>query len=205
MTSPTDPDLVRACLAGDAGAWARLVQRYADLVYGIARAAGRDDASAQDVVQDVNVALWKGLRRLQNAERLLPWVVTTARREAWRSGRRRRAGRRREEAVARPERDQAATSPDALAALEEEQVVREALGALGERCRRLLQALYFEAVGAQGYDAVAERLGMPRGSLGPTRARCLDGLRRELASRGLGPDVSGGPPGASLPRRRRTP
>lgn len=209
-----DPALVAACLDGEAAAWSELLGRYADLVYGLARQCGLDDARAQDVVQEVSLALWRGLPRLRAAERLLPWVLTTTRREAWRLARRGRAARRREEDVARPEADPAPPSAGSLERLEEEQAVREALAALEERCRRLLRALYFEPVGAQGYDALAEHLGIPRGSIGPTRGRCLAKLREHLEVLGLGPgpedgpaggDVSGPAGSGSPPRRRRTP
>lgn len=219
MTTRTDPELVAACLAGEAEAWSALLGRYLDLVYGLARQCGLDDARAQDVVQEVSLALWKGLGRLRSSQRLLPWILKTTRREAWRLARRGRQARQREERSARDEAAPVEPSSADLVRLEEEQAVREALGALEERCRRLLRALYFEPVGEQGYDALAEVLGIPRGSIGPTRGRCLEKLRAELLTRGLGnsadapesppptppPGVSSGPASASSPRRRRTP
>jgi len=84
-----------------------------------------------------------------------------------------------------------------MQSLEDEQAVRRALGAMGERCRRLLRALYFDPSLAS-YDEVAARLGIPRGSIGPTRQRCLARLREELERAGFTPpEVSPGPPGAS--------
>jgi RNA polymerase sigma factor (sigma-70 family) len=188
VTSRADPDLVAACLAGDAAAWAALLARYLDLVHGLARSSGLDEALSQDVVQEVSLALWKALPRLRRSERLLPWILTTTRREAWRQGRRRRGAARRERDQARPE-----ASPPAprLEDLEDQQAVREALAELDERCRRLLRALYFEASDVGGYDGVAERLGIPRGSIGPTRARCLERLAVGLEARGLGPQAGG--------------
>lgn len=207
MGSRTDPELVAACLTGEAEAWTTLLERYLDLVYGLARQTGLDDARAQDVVQEVSLALWRSLPRLRRAERLLPWVLTTTRREAWKMGRRGRASRRREQASARAEAAPSGPAEVDLVRLEEEQAVREALAALEERCRRLLRALYFDPVGEQGYDALSEQLGIPRGSLGPTRGRCLEKLKTELTRRGLAPEggVSGPAPSASPPRRRRTP
>lgn len=207
MTLPSDRDLVEGCLAGDSAAWSALLGRYLDLVYGLARQAGLEDARAQDVVQEVSLALWKGLPKLRRAERLLAWVIQTTRREAWKQGRRQRATAKREARQARAEADLRPLPQDELARAEEEQTVREALGALEERCRRLLRALYFEPVGEQGYDALSEALGMPRGSIGPTRARCLEKLAQELAGRGLAPasDVSGARGSGSLPRKPRTP
>ena len=199
----SDADLVRRCLDGNRAAWAALVARHADLAYGVLRRAGLEAAAADDAFQEVCVLLWKGLAKLREAERLAPWLVVTAKRVAWRMRRRAKARRRREEARARPEVDPAASPEAELAALEDEQAVREALGAMGERCRRLLTALYFEASDG-GYDEIARRLGMPRGSIGPTRRRCLETLRAELAARGLESDVSDNPAAASSPLTPRS-
>ncbi len=200
--SRSDPELVAACLAGEAAAWSALLSRYFDLVYGLARRSGLDDALSRDVVQEVSLALWKALPRLRQRERLLPWVLTSTRREAWRQVRRRRAASKRERAHARPE---AAPEAEDGGDLEAQQAVREALAELDERCRRLLRALYFEPEGEQGYDAVAASLGIPRGSIGPTRGRCLEKLAAGLKARGLAPvsEVSRGPGGASSSLRRR--
>jgi len=198
-----DSDIVRRCLDGDRVAWADLLGRYADLAYAVLRRAGLDEAAAADAFQEVSLLLWRGLPRLRKTERLVPWIATTARRVAWRATRRARARTGRERAVARKETEGGGAPADALAALEEEQAVRESLAALHERCRRLLRLLYFEAPEG-GYDEVARRLGIPRGSIGPTRARCLEGLERELAARGISADVSPGPRAASTPAAGRS-
>jgi RNA polymerase sigma factor (sigma-70 family) len=179
-----DPELVRRCLDGDRAAWSLLLERYADLVYSICRRAGLDHASAADVFQDVSVMLWKRLPRLRRAESLLSWVSTTARRASWRAKKRGAARAARQTAVARREDTGAPSAEATLKALEEEQAVRQAFASLGEPCRRLLEALYF-AGGAPTYAEVAQRLGIPKGSIGPTRQRCLDGLRRALADLGF--------------------
>src|SRR5205085_2086870 len=99
---------------------------------------------------------------------------------------------------------------DALVALEQEQAVRRALAALGERCREILHALYFEEFrpGSVAYAEIAGRLGIARGSVGPTRQRCLEGMRRELVALGFGEDagidVSAEGRAASSPARDAT-
>ena len=213
----TDADLVRRCLDGDRLGWADLLGRYGDLVYGLFHRAGLDKTSAADGFQEVSILLWKSLPKLRRAESLVPWIATTAKRIAWRMKQRSRSRADRDASVARPEADPSGGPDVAVARLEEEQRVREALSTLGERCRRLLAALYFQQ-GDVAYDEIAERLGIPRGSIGPTRQRCLEGLRRELVARGFPED--GGPeadreatvsPGAAaasspardVPRRRR--
>ena len=83
MSRATDSDLVRRCLAGEESAWDQLAARYADLVYGVARRCGLHDDQAGDVVQEVFMALLKALPRLRQSERLLAWILRTARRESW--------------------------------------------------------------------------------------------------------------------------
>ena len=71
-----------------------------------------------------------------------------------------------------------------MAALEEEQAVRTAFFALTERCRRLLDALFFRDHPGS-YADIAADLGVPVGSLGPTRRRCLEALKRALSRQGF--------------------
>ncbi|HVG93908.1 MAG TPA: sigma-70 family RNA polymerase sigma factor [Planctomycetota bacterium] len=194
-----DPDLVRRCLDGDRTAWSELLARYADLIHGLLHRTGLDAAGCADGFQEVSLLLWKNLRRLRDSDRVLAWIATTTKRVGWRMAERRRARTDREASVARADRDPANAPDLALAALEEEQAVREALSALAERCRRLLDALYFSP-GEPSYDGVAARLGIPRGSIGPTRRRCLEALRREVEARGFGrEDVSVAAPPGSVP------
>jgi RNA polymerase sigma factor (sigma-70 family) len=183
LTAESDADLVRRCLADDASAWVALTERYGDLVFGIARRHGLAPDAASDVVQEVFVALLAGLRRLRNAERLLAWILRAARRESWRQVRRSRARRRREEGVARVEAEPALAPAAAIAAEESRHVVREAYAALGERCRRLLDALFLADAGVP-YERIASDLGLAVGSIGSLRRRCLEELRDHLSRLG---------------------
>lgn len=191
--TPSDADLVRRCLAGDRVAWTTILARYADLAYALLRRAGLDDASADDAFQEVAVQLWKNLKRLRDVERLASWIGTTTRRVAWRSKGRARTRTGHEEAAARPDVTVEPAPDELLGSVEEEQALREALAGLGQRCRELLSLLYFQSSDLT-YDEIARRLGVPRGSLGPTRQRCLDALREDLAARGVRGDVSDPPP-----------
>lgn len=203
-----DAVLVRRCLEGDATAWSAILTRYADLAYGVLRQQGLDAAAADDAFQEVAVALWKSLRRLERVDRLASWIGTTARRVAWRARRRARTRSSHEVGASRADRAPDVAPPDAAAATEEEQALREALEALGPRCRELLSLLYFQSSDL-GYDEIARRLGVPRGSLGPTRQRCLASLRDELLRRhpGLGAEagpaaLAARPPVSGRPSRR---
>ena len=109
----------------------------------------------------------------------------------------------REGAVARPELADAPLPPDALISLEREQIVRRAFAALAARCRRLLDALFFESV-TRPYEKIAADLGIAVGSIGPTRRRCLEALSRLLADEGFEmPDVSGDGADASGKAKRK--
>jgi len=87
-------------------------------------------------------------------------------------------------------------------AFDEERALREALAELGTRCRELLSLLYFQSSDLT-YDEIAARLGVPRGSLGPTRQRCMETLREGLLARGIGSDVPDDRVPASAPATGR--
>jgi RNA polymerase sigma factor (sigma-70 family) len=176
----SDPLLVRACLAGDDAAWEELVDRYGRLVYSIPRRLGFSEADAEDVFQNVFVTLLRNLGQLRDQTRLSAWLITTTRRETWRLGRRgtRRAEDELDESLPADEPD----SLDDVLRWEREQGVRQAMRRLDDRCRELLTALFLEPA-TPSYEAIASRLGIPVGSIGPTRARCfkkLDAILREL-------------------------
>ncbi len=190
----SDADLVARCLDRESGAWEALVDRYADLVYGIARRSGLDGGRAEDLVQDVFLTLLKNLRRLRRHDRLMGWIVKAARREAWRARRRDKAARAREEDSSRPESDPAPGPEASVVSDEQRHIVRQAMLALDGRCRHLLDALFLRGEG--DYKQIGEELGMPVGSIGPTRKRCLEKLLRALEENGLG-DVSATGPAAS--------
>jgi RNA polymerase sigma factor (sigma-70 family) len=199
-----DADLVQRCLAGDRVAWTSLLARYADLAFALLRRAGLDDAAAEDAFQEVAVLLWKNLKKLREIDRLASWIGTTTRRVAWRARKREKTRGGHEAAAAGGDVASGSTPDEGAQTVEEEQALREGLGALGERCRELLSLLYFQSVDLT-YDEIARRLDMPRGSLGPTRQRCLDALREDLVARGIGRSVSDptGPVSAAMARPRR--
>lgn len=180
----SDPGLVRACLDGDALAWEELVERYQRLVYSIPRRMGFSAEDADDVFQNVFVALYRGMGELRDQTRLSSWLITATRRECWRLG---KDGARstvltqeRAEAIA----DELAAPAEEIAQLERDQLVREAVRRLDVRCRELLTALFL-APTPPSYDALARQLAMPVGSIGPTRARCFRKLEAILLSVGV--------------------
>lgn len=204
VKSSSDPELVGRCLEGDEAAWHALAARYADVVYGVAWRSGLRSVDAADVVQEVFLALWKGLPRIRRRDRLLAWILKTARRESWRRAKQLRAMAERDKKAARSELADGPLPVAQIERVEREQLVRQAFGALGERCRRLLDALFFEA-DTRSYQDIASSLGMRVGSIGPTRRRCLAGLEEALVSLGFGPPHVSGEGGAASrgPERKR--
>lgn len=174
---PTDAVLIARCRAGDAAAWEAIVERHGRLVVSVARRQGLDADAADDVFQEVFFALLRTLDSLENPQGLVRWLMTTATRIAIRHG---RSLRRAASGDALPDLpEEGDTALDRLAGLEDRHRVRLVLATLGDRCRALLMALYARGR-TPAYDEIAIELGIPRGSIGPTRARCLAKLVERL-------------------------
>jgi RNA polymerase sigma factor (sigma-70 family) len=174
--SATATLLARAA-QGDQGAWNELVDEHSRLLWSVARSFRLDAADANDVVQTTWLRLLEHLDRIEDPSRLVGWLVTTARREAMRVLR--RSGRERpvveDTVLDRP--DEAPPVDAALLQDERNRVLWEAFARLNEKCRQLLRVAVTHP---QAYDEISEALGMPIGSIGPTRRRCLTQLRALL-------------------------
>ena len=175
--------LVRA-QAGDREALHAIVAELTPLLWNVARGQGLYHADAEDVVQSVWLSLVARLAHIDTPTALVGWLVTACRRESWRSRSARDRARALEpERVAElAERDGAAEpaehAEERVLADERLRVVRTALDRLSPRCAELLRMLAL--VERPDYTVVAQSLGMPRGSVGPTRGRCLAKLRALL-------------------------
>lgn len=184
-TAPDDTELVARCRRGDGAAWTLLVRRYQRLVYAVVMRVGLDEHTAQDVFQTVFSRLLQHLARIDDPSRLQAWIVTCTKREALLVRQ-----RRRRTVSLTPDDDDAADPlaavpddgplPDEqLAAMQQAHGLRLALDQLDDRCRTLLTLAFGDD--DVPYDEIGRRLAMPVGSIGPTRARCLDKLRRMMA------------------------
>jgi len=176
MTGTTRADLLADLADGDAAAWQGVVDRYAGLIWTIARARGLEASDAADVVQTTWLRLFENARSVRDPERLRAWLAVTARHEALRVvGRARRSVPVGDETQFEPV---GADAPiDELVMLSERAAtLRQACETLPSRCRRLLGMLFADP--APSYAEIAATLQIPVGSIGPTRARCLDCLRR---------------------------
>jgi len=170
--------LMSAARQGSDDAVGELVTEFSPLLWHVARAAGLSSGDAEDVLQTVWIRLLEHLDEIRTPAALGGWLVVTAKREAWR--------------VRAAERKQIPTDTDSFAGLPDEgsgseerailddqrRTLWAAIRQLSPRCQELLRIIAF--VPQADYAAVAAKLGMRIGSIGPTRGRCLAKLRAVL-------------------------
>lgn len=168
--------------AGDDGALDALVRLLSPVLWQVVRATGLDRAAAEDVVQSTWLTFVRASDSIAEPRAVAGWLCTSARREAWRVSRSSTRLRPTEdEAIARRLPDEPA--PEGQVLLDDSNArLWDCLLKLPERCQKLLRIVAAEA--RPDYNVVSEQLGMPVGSIGPTRGRCLEKLRRELAEAG---------------------
>jgi RNA polymerase sigma factor (sigma-70 family) len=184
MTSPDVTDqparlLVRA-RAGDRSAIGDLVTLMTPLVWNVIRSHGLDRATAEDATQNVWLSLLRGSEEIRSPQALTSWLLTVSRREAVRL-----RGRQRRLSTVDPgsipdQPDDSVPMDERVAQNEQYRRLWTHVQRLPERCRMLLRIVAF--VERPDYDLVSRELNMPRGSIGPTRGRCLSKLRLLLAS-----------------------
>jgi RNA polymerase sigma factor (sigma-70 family) len=176
--NPSVVALILRAAEGDQHAWDEIVERYAPLVYGICTRyrLGRHDI--EDVGQTVWLLLVEHLGQLREPAALPGWLATTTTRECLRVVK----------AASRSEwtgRDDSLQFVDDRAIDEEilmserNAALRTLFAELPPRCQQLLSMLLSDP--PHSYAAIHEALGVPVGSIGPQRARCLDRLRRSSA------------------------
>ncbi|HEV2241075.1 MAG TPA: sigma-70 family RNA polymerase sigma factor [Streptosporangiaceae bacterium] len=174
-------DLVTRAIDGDQRAWDALVERHAPLIWSICRRYRLGGADAQDVAQTVWLRLIDRLDKIRDPAAIAGWLATTSRRECCRVL---RAARRPQptwpvlDAETIPDQ-QARTAEHELLAAERHAALREALAQLTAREQQLIAILTADP--PVPYAEISARLGIPVGSIGPTRGRCLDKLRRHPA------------------------
>jgi RNA polymerase sigma factor (sigma-70 family) len=170
--------LVRAAAAGDPRAWDAIVTRFEGLVWSIARGHRLSDADAADVVQTTWLRLVEHLGDVQAPERIGAWLATTARRATLRL----LASSRRQVPSGHRQLGEDRADPHDLDAdlvqIERDRALRAALEQLPAQRQALLRLL--SADPQPSYEEISAALGMPIGSIGPTRARALQQLQREF-------------------------
>jgi RNA polymerase sigma factor (sigma-70 family) len=174
-----------------------LVRRFGGLVWATARSFRLSVPDIEDVSQTIWLLLSGHIHRLRDPHALPGWLVTTTRRESLRISQRRRLESRElgYEQVDVP--DKLAPQPDENVLREElRRHIRRSFEQLPEQCQRLLAMLAVDPPAS--YQAIAAALDMPTGSIGPTRSRCLDRLRRIARLSGTNGDSATLPSGEEI-------
>jgi RNA polymerase sigma factor (sigma-70 family) len=174
---PAPAVLVERALEGDRAAWDTIVTRYQGVAWKVAATFDLPPEDRNDVFASTFFRLFERLSTIREPEKLPGWIATTARNEALtllRARSRQRPSDPHIEGAA-----VMASSDEGLLDQELRVAVRVAFADLPDECRQLL--LLMTADPPLSYDEIAALTGRPRGSLGPTRQRCLDRLRRSPA------------------------
>jgi RNA polymerase sigma factor (sigma-70 family) len=176
----TNARIVRGCVEGNEEAWDAFLDKYKNLIFSIPIKYGFSPEDAADIFQAVCLDAIAELSKLREPDALPKWLmeVTSHKCFHWK----RRESRYvssdadgNQEPPASPESD----TEEILAQTQQEQVLREAVASLPDRCQQLVRMLFFEST-HRPYDEVARSLGLATGSIGFIRRRCLDKLRRRL-------------------------
>jgi RNA polymerase sigma factor (sigma-70 family) len=166
--------------SGQSDAMGDLVALLTPILWHTVRAQRLDNASVEDVLQTTWLALVKSADSIVDPRSVLQWLIVTARREAWRVSR----GQTRLTPSELADDDFVSSEDDSPESLTlrsaAERVLWSHVAALPDRCRELLRVIAF--ADRPDYAELARSLGMPMGSIGPTRGRCLAKLRAALAT-----------------------
>lgn len=186
ISARDDHQLVAACLNGDQSAWEALIARYQRLIYSIPVKTGLSQDDAADIFQSVCLKLYEKLSSIRDTERISSWLITTTSRECWRL-----SARNRRESLPPGSADDEnsdllaelpATGPladEERETLERQHQVRQGIDSLPDRCQQLITMLFYQK-DELSYVDIARRMKMPVPSIGPTRARCLEKLKKLL-------------------------
>jgi RNA polymerase sigma factor (sigma-70 family) len=190
MDSAEVTDVVRRATEGDQAAWKAIVEEYGGVVKAVARGYRLSEGQTADAVQTTWLRLVEHLAAIREPDRLAGWLATTTRRECLAILR--KADRERPTDSCESRLGEAAdpysapeeAGPEAIAVRQDHRViVRRALSTLPEQHRMLIGLLTCSR--PPSYQEISAGLGMPTGSIGPTRQRILARLRVELETAGL--------------------
>lgn len=179
LCTESGEDLV-AWRGGDRAALERLVHRLTPMLWHTVRAYRLDDATAEDVVQSTWLAFVKSSDTVADPQALVRWLTVTARRQAWQTARVTGRADLQDDEILDLQADPGPSVEDVVERAHRDGALWDAVRTLPERCQRLLRVIAF--ADRPDYESLALDLGMPIGSIGPTRGRCLDKLRAILGA-----------------------
>jgi len=170
---------------GEEHAWRTFLREYGRIVLIVIRRFCLEPEDGEEVFQNTCLSVHRALDRLEDPAKLSAWVYSIASHHALRLLRNRRRDRNLEQAAWPEAPDPAAgAAEEVAAAFARARLIRVGLSGLDPRCQRLLSWLYLSTPPLT-YAQISRDEGVPIGSIGPTRARCLEKLRRALQERGV--------------------
>jgi RNA polymerase sigma factor (sigma-70 family) len=179
-----DRQLVKECLAGNEEAWSLLIDKYKALIYSIPVKYGLPPHEAADVFQSTCMELLTRLPDLREPRALPKWLMQVAHHQCFRVKRQQQRLVSRDAEPDLPEPETPAVAETLVQQTQEEQMLREAMSSLTPQCHRLVELLFFETP-PRPYTEVAAELGLALGSIGFTRQKCIERLRRNLGDLGF--------------------
>jgi RNA polymerase sigma factor (sigma-70 family) len=174
-----DTRLVKECLSGSEETWSLLIEKYKALIYSIPVKYGLPPHEAADVFQATCMELLTRLPDLREPRALPKWLMQVAHHQCYRWKRQQQRVVSRDAEPDLPVPETPAIAERLVQQTQEEQIFRDAMAALTPQCRRLVELLFFENP-PRPYTEVAAELGLAIGSIGFTRQKCIERLRRHL-------------------------
>src|SRR6267143_787261 len=179
-----DTRLVAECLSGSEEAWSLLIEKYKALIYSIPVKYGLPPHEAADVFQATYMELLTRLPDLREPRALPKWLMQVADYQCYRWKRQHQRVVSRDAELDLPVPETPAIAERLVQQTQEEQIFRDAMAALTPQCRRLVELLFFENP-PRPYTEVAAESGLAIGSIGFTRQKCIERLRRHLEDLGF--------------------
>ncbi len=177
--------LVRECRKGNQEAWSALIEKYKNLIFSIPIKFGLSREDAADIFQAVCVDLLSELDKLREPRALPKWLMQTSYHKCLLWKKRSLSLMNHAEEIEKQEQPSTSPPPEEMVhQLQREQILRDALTALPDRCGVMMRMLFFEDP-PRPYEEVASELGLAPGSIGFIRGRCLKKLRQLLEKEGF--------------------
>jgi RNA polymerase sigma factor (sigma-70 family) len=180
----TDTRLVKECLAGNEEAWSALIDKYKALIYSIPIKYQMPPQEAADVFQAVCMELLSRLPDLREPKALAAWLIQVTHHQCFRWKRQQQRVVSSDSEAGMIEQEVPPIAESLIRQTQEEQILREAISDLAPQCQRLIAALFFESP-ARPYAEIAAELGLAVGSIGFTRQKCMERLRKSLKKMGF--------------------